>query len=55
MSTINPAQNPKVEHRVREFLKALNSGGGKPMETMTPAEARDALHQTGKMLKKHPK
>lgn len=41
--TINPAQNPKVDHRVREFLKALNSGGGKPMETMTPAEARKVL------------
>src|SRR4051812_27436702 len=43
MATINPAQNPKVEHRVREFLKALNSAGGKPMETMTPAEARKVL------------
>src|SRR5215470_14636430 len=42
-STINPAQNPKVEHRIRQFLKALNSGGGKPMETMTPAEARKVL------------
>lgn len=40
---INPAQNPKVEHRVREFLKALNSGGGKPIETLTPAEARQVL------------
>src|SRR5215470_1717694 len=43
MITINPAENPKVEHRVRQFLKALNSGGGKPMETMTPAEARKVL------------
>src|SRR5262249_44139228 len=43
MTVINPAQNPKVEHRVREFLEALNSGGGKPMETMTPAEARKVL------------
>jgi acetyl esterase/lipase len=43
MTTINPAQNPKVEHRVRGFLKALNSGGGKPMETLTPAEARKVL------------
>src|SRR5215467_1239592 len=42
-TTINPAQNPKIEHRVREFLKALNSAGGKPMETMTPAEARKVL------------
>jgi acetyl esterase/lipase len=43
MTAINPAQNPKVEHRIRDFLKALNSGGGKPMETMTPAEARKVL------------
>src|SRR5215813_5401408 len=43
MNAINPAQNPKVEHRIRDFLKALNSGGGKPMETMTPAEARKVL------------
>src|SRR6476660_4132363 len=43
MTTINTAKNPTVEHRIREFLKALNSGGGKPMETMTPAEARKVL------------
>lgn len=42
-TAVNPAQNPKVEHRIREFLKALNSSGGKPMETMTPAEARKVL------------
>ena len=43
MTAINPAQNPKAEYRIREFLKALNSGDGKPMETMTPAEARKVL------------
>ena len=43
MNTIDPAQNPKVEHRIRDFLKALNSSGGKPMETLTPAEARKVL------------
>src|SRR6201993_4305578 len=43
MTAINPAKTPKVEPRVREFLKALNSGGGKPMETLTPAEARKVL------------
>jgi acetyl esterase len=43
MTTINPAQNPKVEHHIREFLKALNSGGGKPIEALTPAEARKVL------------
>ena len=40
---INPAENPKVEHRVREFLAALNSGGGKPIETLTPIQARKVL------------
>jgi acetyl esterase/lipase len=43
MSAVNPTQNPKVEHRIRDFLKALNSGGGKPIETLTPAEARQVL------------
>lgn len=42
-STINPADDPKVERRVREFLKALNSSGGKPLETLAPAEARKIL------------
>ena len=43
MTAINSAQNPKVEHRIREFLKALNSSGGRPIETLTPAEARKVL------------
>jgi acetyl esterase len=43
MNKINPAQNPKVDHGVREFLDALNSSGGKPIETLTPAEARKVL------------
>ena len=43
MTTIDPSQNPKVEHRIREFLKALNSGGGTPIETLTPHEARKVL------------
>jgi acetyl esterase len=40
---IDPAQNPKVEHRIREFLKALNASGGPPFETLSPAEARAVL------------
>jgi acetyl esterase/lipase len=43
MNAINPAENPKVEHRIREFLKALNSGGGPPIETLTPSGARKVL------------
>jgi acetyl esterase len=40
---IDPAQNPKVEHRIRKFLNALNSSGGKPLETLSPTEARAVL------------
>jgi acetyl esterase/lipase len=43
MKTINPAENPKVEHTIRKFLKALNAGGGEPIEALTPAEARKVL------------
>jgi acetyl esterase/lipase len=43
MTAIDPAKNPKVDHRVREFLKALNSSGGKPVETLTAEEARKVL------------
>jgi acetyl esterase len=40
---IDPSTNPTVEHHVRKFLRALNSSGGKPLETMTPADARKVL------------
>lgn len=43
MKSIDPSQNPKVDRRIREFLGALNSSGGKPIETLTPAEARKVL------------
>jgi acetyl esterase/lipase len=43
MSDIDPALDPAIDHRIRAFLKALNSGGGKPMEQMTPEEARAVL------------
>ena len=37
----NPAaQDPNISKNMRAFLKALNSGGGKPLEQMTPQEAR---------------
>ena len=39
-----PAQNsPQPTAGVAAFLKVLNSGGGKPMETLTPQEARQVL------------
>lgn len=47
MSPVRKAQkaeeDPRIFREVRAFLKALNSGGGKPMEQMTPAEARQVL------------
>ena len=43
MKTIDPSQNPKVEHRIQAFLKVLNSSGGKPIETLTLIEARQVL------------
>ncbi|PXX62925.1 Acetyl esterase/lipase [Pseudomonas sp. LAMO17WK12:I10] len=41
-----------VEHNTQAFLDALNAGGGKPMEQMTPKEARAVLvgAQTGVKL-----
>jgi acetyl esterase len=37
------ANDPAIEVETKSFLKALNSSGGKPMETMQPAEARKVL------------
>ncbi|WP_336518364.1 alpha/beta hydrolase [Pollutibacter soli] len=35
--------DPSIEVETKAFLKALNTSGGKPMETMQPAEARKVL------------
>lgn len=40
---INGGNDPAIFKEVRKFLEALNSGGGKPMETMSPEEARQVL------------
>jgi acetyl esterase/lipase len=40
---LDPAHDPRVERQTRLFLDALNSSGGKPMETLTPEEARAVL------------
>ena len=45
-TTIGPvdyATDSSIERGTKEFLTALNTGGGKPIETMTPAEARSVL------------
>jgi acetyl esterase/lipase len=40
---VNYATDPSIEVQTKAFLKELNSGDGKPMETMTPEEARQVL------------
>jgi acetyl esterase/lipase len=35
--------SPTVEHNAKKFLDALNAGGGPPIETLAPADARDVL------------
>lgn len=38
-----PENDPRIFSQVRDFLKILNSGGGKPIEQLSPAEARKVL------------
>ena len=40
---IDPSTNPTVERHIRGFLHDLNSSGGKPLETLTPRDAREVL------------
>lgn len=40
---IDPANDPAIESHTKAFLKILNSGDGKPMEQLTPADARKVL------------
>ncbi len=42
-SAFAATQTPTAEHHVQSFLNALNSSGGKPMEQLTPQEARQVL------------
>jgi acetyl esterase/lipase len=41
--TTRTAGSPGVERHVQAFLEALSAGGGKPMEQLTPTEARAVL------------
>ncbi len=43
MQTIEPAHDIAIDHRIRSFLKMLNSAEGKPLEELSPAEARHVL------------
>ena len=51
MEHIDPATDPAIDHQVRVFLKQLNAGGGKPMEQMSPQEARAVLVGAQKSVK----
>lgn len=44
------ALDPNLEADTKNFLKALNSSGGKPMETMQPDEARKVLEGAQKSV-----
>ena len=41
--TLKAENDPRILKKVREFLKALNSGAGKPIEQLSPADARKVL------------
>ncbi len=43
LGTAHAAGSPGVEHTTQNFLEALAKGGGKPLETLSPAEARAVL------------
>src|SRR5262245_15323059 len=38
-----PAARPGVQRHIRGFLQAIATGGSKPIERMTPREAREVL------------
>jgi len=42
-ATATSIVSPNVDRRIAEFLDGLNSSGGKPMEQLSPAEARAVL------------
>jgi len=41
--TIDPAQDPHIECNIKAFLNVLNAGKGKPIEELSPVEARAVL------------
>src|SRR5688572_19447011 len=40
---VNFAEDPHLSKEVKAFLKKVNGGGGSPLETLTPIQARKAL------------
>lgn len=47
---IEAATDPAIQVQTRAFLKQLNSSGGKPMETLSPTEARAVLEGAQKSV-----
>src|SRR5689334_3659499 len=43
MQAVDPALDVAIDHRVRAFLKQINSAGGKPLEELSPVAARAVL------------
>ena len=43
MQATDPTVDVAIDHRVRAFLKQVNSAGGKPMEELSPRDARKVL------------
>lgn len=43
MQAVDPAVDEAIDHRVRAFLKTLNSSGGPPIEELSPHDARQVL------------
>lgn len=50
-SIIPAAKDPNIGRETRAFLKDLNSGDGKPLETLPPEEARQVLVGAQKSVK----
>jgi acetyl esterase len=42
-SIVDYASDPLLDSKTKLFLKALNTGGGKPLETLSPVDARKVL------------
>jgi acetyl esterase/lipase len=43
METIEAAADEAIDHRIRAFLRKLNTSGGRPLEELSPQEARQVL------------
>ncbi len=49
-ATATSIVSPNVDRRIAEFLDGLNSSGGKPMEQLSPEDARAVLESLQKSV-----